>query len=80
MEAIEVIEIHTGDIAHFSGLTRGDIGSYSIHRHSDDSLMLVDKNREMVDDMAHRLAVRFSLYLIPADAPEEARQYLRELH
>lgn len=80
MEAIEVIKLHEGDIVHFSGLTKTDIGSYSLYRHDDDSLMVVDKDKEVIRDMARGMASRFSMYLVPEDFSEDVKAHLRKLH
>lgn len=64
MDKIEVITVQEGDVTHFGGLSKSDIGSYAIYMHKDDSLMMVDERKDVIDDFAGRLAFNFDLDLI----------------
>ena len=64
MNTIETIQLQEGDILHFTGLTKTDIGSYAIYMHNDDSLLIVDKSKRTVDEMARSLSIAHNLQIV----------------
>jgi hypothetical protein len=64
MDTIEAIQLQSGDILHFTGLTKTDVGSYAIYMHNDDSLLMVDKSKRTVDDMARSLSIAHGLQIV----------------
>jgi hypothetical protein len=64
MDTIETIQLQTGDILHFNGLTKTDVGSYAIYMHNDDSLLMVDKSKRTIDEMTRSLSIAHGLQII----------------
>jgi len=64
MEQIETIQLQDGDILHFTGLTKTDIGSFALYMHNDDSLLLVDKSKRTVDETGRTLSIAHGLQII----------------
>ena len=64
MDTIETIQLQDGDILHFTGLTKTDVGSYALYMHVDDSLLIVDKSKTTIDTMARSLSIAHGLQII----------------
>jgi hypothetical protein len=64
MDTIEAIKLQDGDILHFNGLAKTDVGSYAIYMHNDDSLLMVDKSKKTIEAMSRSLSIAHGLQII----------------